>query len=1759
MSLNPIQFGKDVIDQYGRYLQTNFRLADRELRRQLEEGLRYGPGGEQRLAKGPYVYLSRPFVQGAGIEALAAESGMDVHPALAGIFPYPTLHRHQERTFRATAAGRHVMLATGTGSGKTESFLLPILNHALHLRDRKAEPGITALLIYPMNALVNDQLERLRRLLAGSGITFGRYTGETPDVGEGPARLPVSRRYTQEELADAAARRAELPLPWEECYTRQQIRDRKPRLLLTNYAQLELLLLRDRDVELFRDAPLRHFVLDEVHTYTGALGSEVACLLRRLRTVAGKGSRDILCVGSSATVTDREGGGEADRALREFGSRLFGVEAGTVELVKEEYERFTPVAGGRYVPEPPPDPRGILTGILDSVRESVLADEVEAVPEAVVALAERLCGRPAPGEGGSLERLHRLLAGSRVTETLVQAFTQPLTLEELLPRLRAIGGRDRLDEADLQAEVLAYLTLGALARLDDEPLMRPKLHYFLQGLHGLWIEYGWDAGGPLRRLHFSEHPESGELRLPLSFCRACGQHFTLAAAHPMTAVQAGESVSGVQALEPIQGRPEVGEDDGRERFYLTDALVGGGAEDEEDHAGVERYLCTACGSLHEAPGNQCLQPRCRRRAELIPVFRFDHPVTSCPACGARGSERSPIITPIRSTEVYDVMVLAQTALASMPEPALRKLLIFADSRQDAAFQAGWMESRSLRFRIRHLAYRVLEGQPERWWYFRDLVDEVVEEATQEGILPARGQNRDPEIRRLTWLLLEEFFTATERQRRNSLEQLGLARVRYEALEGEEALAFASRWADDLGSSPKGVLDTLHLVLDALRLRHAVSHPLLQRQWMEWDREVRDGTISVAEYYRPHVVVEGPVGDRGGGHALGFRSRRGNQSGVERLVSSAFPLAKTEARSTFLSDLWAFLGAQNLLAGAQLRQRRQGSVQVIPGLGGGRQVNLDLIQFRVTGERVLCSHCGKARAVALPSGLCPEYNCQGTVQPVSRDDDHYDVVQYTRMEFVPLLAREHSAQVPQVDREEAEREFKKEGGRYNCLVATPTLELGVDIGPLEMVLMRNVPPSPANYAQRAGRAGRRHRIGVVFSYARDIQHDQYFYRDPPAMISGQVRIPGLSMRNEPLIRKHVHSAVVTELRRIPGTEEALSEAFPAYINAYFGEEPDGDEDRRRIRETPPDLAGLSRLIRDHRDRLLQVLDGTFTGQWPEEDRAVVEPDRLAAVLEACVPDLTKVVDGLFAEIRAYQRILGEFRAIEDRGEELRDDERRRQRAYTNARRRLWTRDQENYALSYLARRGYFPGYALVRDSVRAVSPEPYLEVFRPNAVAIRELTPAARLYANRQQYRIRKLDFYQIQARQPGFDPEQIIEEMVWDPARERVTSSLAGTEGGENPGQAFRSIRLVDVELDPLGAISDQQEYRFRIGYNLQATLLPEHRGGRGGTVGTVPYLRLDGAALRLVNLGPRSTRTTSPSGLGYPLCMVCGEARSPFASAAEISDFSSGHQKRCGREPEWVALHADVQSEVLQLGPFDDDAAAPNAGVALQLGLVKVLETGDQDLEMVTLRTERTRDVAVLFDPMPGGSGLLPLLAEHWGEVLLAARDILNRCDCEDACYRCLLNFRNQQYHGVLNRHVALNALADLEGGFHAEHPIPPTFVEETEDPDGPESPAEDDFVPLLRRKGFPLPEAAQYRVELGGGASMVADFAYPSRRVLVLIDGLSTRIHGNPERRRKDQLDRARAQVAGWRVVVTSAQGLKDEEMAAMLLEELAVYLEG
>ena len=392
MALNPIVFTEKIVRSFLRYQLTAYPFADERLLGQMRRLLSLDATRNSPLLKGPFVSVSRPFRRGAAVESLIAEGVF--HPHMRQRIPAEITHvyGHQDEAIRAIHAGRTTLVSTGTGSGKSECFLYPIVSKCLRLRDENITPGISAVIVYPMNALAEDQLGRLRGLLAGTGISFGMYVGKTPEKEAGVAgiRLPKGSSRADYEARLKAVReekRSDTVYPAEEVCSREAMRrpGGQPRILLTNVKQLELLLTRQRDVELFAGARLDFLVFDEAHTFTGAQGAETACLIRRLRAFCGRDAQETVCVATSATIVDKEN----PNAARQFATRFFGVESGAVTTVGEAYERE--VWGER---------RQVPPAIKDDPAK-LLAEAVSAVEDPT---------------GGKVREVYRKLAGSDLLE-----------------------------------------------------------------------------------------------------------------------------------------------------------------------------------------------------------------------------------------------------------------------------------------------------------------------------------------------------------------------------------------------------------------------------------------------------------------------------------------------------------------------------------------------------------------------------------------------------------------------------------------------------------------------------------------------------------------------------------------------------------------------------------------------------------------------------------------------------------------------------------------------------------------------------------------------------------------------------------------------------------------------------------------------------------------------------------------------------------------------------------------------------------------------------------------------------------------------------------------------------------------------------------------------------------------------------------------------------------------------------------------------
>ena len=1782
MALNPIVFTEKVVRSFLRYQLTAYPFTDERLLAQMRRLLSLDETRQSPLLKGPYLSVSRPFRHGTAVDDLIAEGVF--HPHMRQRIPAEISHvyGHQEEAVRAIQSGRTTLVSTGTGSGKTECFLYPIVSKCLDLRDQGVESGISAVIVYPMNALAEDQLGRLRSLLAGTGISFGMYVGKTPEKSAEVAgiRLPPgsSRPDYEAKLATVRReRRSETVYPSEEVCSREEMRrpGGQPRILLTNVKQLELLLTRQHDVELFAGARLDFLVFDEAHTFTGAQGAETACLIRRLRAFCGREAQDTVCVATSATIVDKQNPNPA----RAFASRFFGVPTNDVTIVGEAYEREV-WAEPRAVPQGPKDDPATL------LAEAVVGVE-DASGKMVRDVYRKLAGASLP-DGEWTEQLYAALSRNQLVYQLAELLVIPTALHELPTRLHESLGR-----AVSEAEILAWLTLGAAARNESRHLLRPVVHAFVRGISGAVVTFPLGSGEPQLWLAAEDElHESGEgerhAHFPVMTCTTCGQHYFVSFLKDFEFTRklpgGGEAAGETSFWEPLS------EVQGGKRVVLLDRIIGGSGDnddlDEHDRT-APLHFCRSCGAAHPVAAIRCLHCGIAGKFVVLHAVRQnpDNPgyLSSCLSCGANGRRigtnyREPA-RPVRATNVADVHVLAQDMVHHSERP---RLLVFCDNRQDAAFQSGWMKDHARRFRLRALMAEGLKNGPVSVGDLALHLDGVLEkdESLSRALVPevwqvvrkeGGGGRHEQERRKFLRIQVLREVTLSSRQS-IGLEPWGRMKVDYEGL--ETGFPWIQGAAAELGMPADDLRDGVASVLDYFRRKRVLYDPereIFSKYWMDGDLEIQQG-------YLPQLG--GPTGTKLRREAqekaelvTQWVSERGDT--VLRQVAKKWGVQNDHVEP-FLERLFAFLVERKLLRPVSLKGARGNP---LPSVSGVYQIDADRLRLQPNHGVWRCRSCRRRLTRRTPHNACPAWRCNGTLEFVREDPDNYDL-QLLDQGYSMLRPEEHTAMVPHEERERLENLFKGESDAINTFVCTPTLELGVDIGQLDAVLMRNVPPLPANYWQRAGRAGRRHRMAVDVTYCRSVSHDRAYFADPPKLLAGRVDPPAFNLRNELMVAKHVHAMVITRLhqytRELGRTQDerqavdaVLKTCLPDRVSSYLF-------DGGVVRTAPFDLGPLRDLITANKDDICRYVEGAFRQGWPVRDAEVVTTDALRKRVEEMVPGLDHVLSRLNRRLRWAMEQIRRLNAVrEQQGTLEPEDDALFRRCDTLVKRLKGTarrarREAEGYddvnTFGVLAAEGFLPGYGLEVGSVLGTAEIPFwrtgameFTLPRPPSVALREYVPGNLIYANGNRFVARRFhrDAEEQTAEVPTF--EVVTERQAVRPTNLATASASLGT-------KVVQAISVCDVDLLHQSHISDEEGLRFQLGVAVYGLEREQHNGGRAFNWGAQPVQLRRGVRLRLVNVGA-SNAIDRFDRFGYPVCTVCGQSVSPLSSDRQREQFEQSHEERCGRKVLPVGFYADVVADALSLPGCPDQKTAYSVLEALRFAGTRVLDMTMDDLQVLVLgHVDRDEVDAVLWDPMPGGSGLLDQICDRFDEIVAAATAVVNDCPsaCEVSCIDCLQTFRNGFYHKHLDRKVAAERLAAWGSRLASAHDIPAKQPSQApSEGTHPVNEAERRLRHLLLAAGFEEGTRGQ-QVQLDRTiGTTTPDLIYRAPHhnedegVCVYLDGLSGHLHGGSATAERDARIRAWLRNNGYEVIEIAVSDLYDEGAMTRHFRKLAGYL--
>ncbi|HEX5542249.1 MAG TPA: DEAD/DEAH box helicase [Micromonospora sp.] len=1540
MILDPLATSDAIVATYRRYLRTLVEPKDARLAAALDSAI--NEAIRQEITKGPLLEATPPYRTGATPRQLV-EAGV-LHPDIAtlgdGFDMNRPLYRHQERAIRKAAAGRNIVVATGTGSGKTESFLIPILNQLMRQRAAGAlGPGVRALLLYPMNALANDQMKRLRGLLAQTpDITFGRYTGET--------------RRTRREALEIYQHQnpGEQPLP-NELLSREEMQRQPPHFLLTNYAMLEYLLLRPLDMDLFEGEHAGHWqfiVVDEAHVYDGARGAELAMLLRRLADRV-ETDQPVQCIATSATV-----GGDM-KAVSDFATSLFPAR---FEYHPSDEARQDIITADR-VTQPPGPEWGPLPA-------SAYA-ELLAAPqrESDILVCAREHGYPGDDPAQALAHEQRV---RRLRALLAHG---PIPLPEAAQALFA--------DRDAAAAATALVALvNSIKDKAGDPVLSARYHLFARATEGAFACLG--TQGPHVSLTRRERCDCGDAAFEFGTCRRCGT------------VYLSGTVERVGAFAAFRSRRSRGEP----QTWM--ALVDEVATDEDEEtvstaassAAAPGAMCPRCGAFQ--PGAATVCPRCPdtpMRSVRFLRQRTDE-LSACLACGGRGEglirlfvSGNEASASVLATALYQKLPVAPDAKQQGLRGGGRKLLLFSDSRQSAAYFAPYLEDSYQRLQRRRLLYAgalaaAADSNDEA--RLEDVIYHTSRIADRYGIFERR-QSRQARERQVALWAQVELVGVDER---NSLEGRGLI---------VWGMSPDAAWHPpapliQLGLNEDEAWALLGELVRSIRLQGAVG--------------TLDGVDPRDEAFQPRL---GPIYVRGTG------------ADQRRKVLSWLPTKGINRRVDYLRRVLTRLGQQQdplpLLEG--MWRLLTGSAQMdwlVPtterGIGQVYQLEPALITCAPIGDDTPiweCSLCRKHTPFNV-RGTCPTMACTGNLQPwapppAETDSDHYRNV-YRAMEPVPLSVLEHTAQWTSERAAEIQQKFVR--GEINALSCSTTFELGVDVGELQAVMLRNMPPTTANYVQRAGRAGRRaDSAALVVTYAQRRSHDLSRFAEPNRMVAGEVRAPYVPLDNVRIDRRHAHSIALAAFFRYQ---------FRTYgtiwrtAGEFLLEGDDGITPVNLVREF---LTPVPAEVTDSLQRVLpaevQDVIGAESCEWVEQ---------LAELLESVRAELQQDVD-------TYEEKRQEAFAARQ------DDKAARYGRVMNT---LTQRE----LLGLLANRNVLPKYGFPVDTVELrlafadAQRAKQLELSRDLSSAIYEYAPGAEVVAGGLLWQSAGL------YRLPGRDLER------------RYYAICDGC------GHYRDSIDRIDQECPACGAppVGAPRQYAVPLfgfvaapGTGRRPTAAPR-RAWHGATHVVSPGAELYEDKLDLVGgavtirAGARGELIAISDGLrgaGFLVCSLCGYARPTIDGRSEHQSPISGRD--CRGRMENLSLAHKYQTDVLDLAVTGsmvenlDEGVWRSMAYSLVEGAVLALEISRDDIDGTVYRTEAGRNVIMLYDTVPGGAGHVQRIAQRLPEVLDQALRRVSDCECgaETSCYRCLRVFRNERYHEQLRRGVAADVLGRLLG----------------------------------------------------------------------------------------------------------------------------------
>lgn len=1541
MLFRPSESSKRIVDFYRRYLLTTFSTNKEVYNKQLKELLEK----DKAISDGPYISMSDPYKKSKSLKELSEEGVLSKEILkLKGLHPNRKLYLHQEEAIRKAIDGENLIITTGTGSGKTEAFLVPVINQLLVEKEQGTlSPGVRTLIIYPMNALVNDQIRRLRELLSemdgDKKITFGRFTGETKETFK-----DAKAKYEETEDTDTS------PLCSNELISREQMRSTPPNILITNYAMLEYMLLRPGDNIIFSNenaSKWQYIVFDEAHSYGGAKGIEVASLVKRVKAMLNR--YDIKFILTSATLGDEK----ADEEIINFGKALCDANFTKKSIVRSYTHEIR--AEHEIVK--------LNFDIYKELADAIRNNESDTAIKAII-------------ENHKINVNEAFDVNEILFDLILHDEFYYQTRKTLYQKIKTVN--QAANELAMEADDFTdFIAVASNAMRDDERLFEAKYHMFIRGMEGVFVTLHPSNKLFINRMETyreDPHDENSEFKVyEISFCNNCNSLYI-----------SGEEEDGILVQKSKYA------DDYKPDIFL----VSGNLETDEDDDKVY-LLCAKCGSIKRKTSVNGLQCGHEEQYvnEVVKIKKSGEVLHSCPCCHSKNGQRSILRPYFLGTEAATA-VIATALYNELPgemhhvteekktnrflgtitkktdeiELLTKQFLAFSDNRQTAAFFATYLESTYRDSLVKRIMHQVLEENPEKLskgislqGFATILADKFEKNKVFVGL-------SNEELEKKTWIyLLKEISNF---KAKNSL--LNKGDILFEIgldIPPVEGLPFDKEELNDLFKA-------------------------LARNMMSDAAIATDITFTKADEEEFTVA----------GFAMGYDC---TSAGYKYITGWCPEDNKTNKRLKYLTKL---LGGDESTARDLLKEiwdffvEEEFVVLVPMGKRNAYKLNYKKIIVRSSTQLYCCSECKSIFPYRI-KGICEKPGCSGTLEilDVKKElaDDHYYNL-YTHLNAVPMTVHEHTAQLSSDTAYNYQKQFKDK--KINVLSCSTTFEMGVDVGSLEIVFMRNMPPSPANYAQRAGRAGRSLKSAAyAITFCPNSSHDLNYFRNPTAMIEGKIKPPFFNVSNDKIVLRHIFASAFSffwkqepELYKDKIGEFMSLDGFPK-LKAYLESKPEKLKEYLK-HVVPSDLAiffdtenfgWVSRMFNDSPEHkgLCNIVIDKYTND---------------------VNDLKKALEKMKDANNFYNadKIQKSISTIEDQR-----------------------------VIEFLSKNNLIPKYGFPVDTVElqgtSTGVNSTLSLNRDLLMAISEYAPDSQIVADGKLYTsryIRRLTGYEWPTYNYVFcdecntlNKEQSIHEI-----------KSCRQCGKQLSGRKYQYIipkfgfLLDNAGPQPVGLNKPERTYKGSVAYIGNEKQINFHKC----TVGDINVLVGNNKMDSLAVLNESN----------FFICEKCGygEVREKNTDRVIQSKHKNSHGYDCSNDKlKRYSLGHEFQTDVAILKFIDFNIPKLEAAwtilYSMLEGLSRYLDVERNELSGCLQWYKDSEHPFgnfgfVLFDNTPGGAGYVRqlMMPSVLAGMLRTGYQVVSSCVCggdaaDTACYSCLCNYYNQKQHDILKRYYAL------------------------------------------------------------------------------------------------------------------------------------------